>query len=656
MTKNYTFLLSIYLLTTVTAISQEPFDCNGRMFRVIEEHGGTFLQEVHIELQTEEAEFEDIHFFERQKINGIAYRPADNLIYGVLLEEPYVLCRIDANFQLERLTELPLPESLLFVSGDISPDERYLVLFGFSTKEEGNLLALVDLETPGYPTIIKPLAKSNPAESVYCADIAFHPTLDKLYGFEHSEGRLITIDVNNALIDNTSYPLIDPIKGNVPSIFFDSFGHLFGVGAEEWALSNRNLYQFDLEDGSAHLFQEMVYERNQDACSCPFKVELLNRVSNRFAFPCTRLDFEFTLLNRTDRAQIDLSFTDTFPEGSKIVTISPLPFSGNITSGIGSNILAIEDIDLPIERYTFSVSIELPEGIPPTNIYNRAYLDGLLLSSLEEPSYIYSDDPETAVIDDATFFSIHSLSVSINEEAAAICPGDTLWLDAGVYGAMGYEWSNGATSPTIAVTEAGHYEVTVSTGCDEAEGSTYLQLSEIEIELGDNQIIEIGESLALTPSITSDAPIRSYFWQTSEGLSLDCYTCPEAVSFPDQPGHYQLTVENNWGCQASDQIQINIKGFKVYVPDAFSPNGDGNNDFFYLQSQNPYEIEVFRVFNRWGDLVFEAKNAFSNDRLAGWDGNFNGKPLPAGAFAWYANVRALNGRNHLLSGEVNMLK
>lgn len=268
----------VLLLISPQMSGQTPFDCNGRMYRVLEEQGGTTFQEVHIDLDTEEAEFEDRHFYNGLRINGIAYRPADNLIYGVLLEEPYVLCRIDANYQLKRLANLPLPTNLLFVSGDISPDERYLVLLGFSPEEDGNLLALVDLTAPNYSTTIIPAGRTNPNAKVQCADIAFHPTLNQLFGFEHSERRLITIDIGTGLIDNTSYPSVDIIRGNMPTIFFDAFGNLFGVGASEGTFSNRNLYRFDTETGSANLFQEMGFERNQDGCSCPFKVDLLNRV------------------------------------------------------------------------------------------------------------------------------------------------------------------------------------------------------------------------------------------------------------------------------------------------------------------------------------------------------------------------------------------
>ncbi len=649
-------MLIIILLHCNWGAAQTPFDCNGRMYRVLEEQGGTTFQEVTIDLDEQEATFEDRHFFRATRINGIAYRPADNLIYGVLLEAPYVLCRIDAEYNLERLAELPLPNNLLFVSGDVSPNERYLVLLGFSPEETGNLLALVDLESPNYPTTVIPVSKTNPDAALYCADIAFHPTLDKLYGFEHSERRLITIELHTGLVDNTTFPVTDVIRGNVPTIFFDAFGNLFGVGASEGTYSNRNLYRMDAETGEVALFDEMGFERNQDGCSCPFKVELLNRVSDRFAAPCTMLDFEFTLINRTDRAQVELRMTDTLPPGAIITHIDELPFAGAIVSGVGTGRLDIRDIQLPIGREAFGITVAIQEETPPTVVYNRAYLDNVLLTSLSETERILSDDPETAVPDDPTFFAIIPLDVDFDNIEPVLCPDDTLWLGSGVPGAETYLWSTGDTTDRIAVTEVGDYQVTVTSGCEEATGFIAVRPAEIGVDLGDDLVIERGEMVALVPSIQSEAPIRSYFWEESAENTLDCLTCSETSAQPTEDVSYQLLVENEFGCHATDVLQVVVRDFRVYAPTGFSPNGDRFNDRFYLQSRTDYRIDSWRIFDRWGNLVFERENVFSNDPAAGWDGLAKGEPMHQGVFAWFARVTGLDGVARLVKGEVTLVR
>jgi len=646
----------LMLLICHAGSAQQPFDCNGRMFRVVEGNGGSTFQEVFIDLEAQEAEFVDLAFYNGAQINGIAYRPADNLIYGVLLEDPYVLCRIDADYRLERLATLPLPGEMLFVSGDVSPDERYLVLLGYSLEESGNLLALVDLESPTYQTRLIPASKTNPNGAVYCADIAFHPTLDRLFGFEHSEQRLITIDIGSGRIDNTSYPPTEVIKGNVPSIFFDAFGHLFGVGSAEGVFSNRNLYQFDTETGSALLFDRMIFERNQDGCSCPFKVELLNRVSSREAFRCTTLDFEFTVLNRTDREQAGVRLTDTFPAGTVISAVSPLPFDGELIQGPGSNVLDIRNVHLPIGRFTFSLSLQIPEGIPPQAVFNRAYLDGVYLTSLTETERILSDDPETVQPDDPTFFAIDALKVTFNAADPILCSGETLWIDTGVPGAAGYRWNTGAATDSIEVTRPGTYAATVTSACEEASGTIEVLSGDLSVDLGPDRTIESGEVVQLDPEIFSAAPVQSYFWEASPAAGLDCLTCPSAVSQPAADTEYRLTVENEWGCRAEDRFRVTVTGFGIYAPNAFSPNGDGRNDRFFLQGKTDYPVRTFRIFDRWGNLVFERQNILANDANVGWDGKLRGKALNAGVFVWLADVRAVDGSRHQISGEVTLVR
>lgn len=648
------WVISFLFLSKV--FGQEPFDCNGRIYRVLEEQGGSTFQEVLIDLDAEEARFEELHFYTGLRINGIAYRPADNLIYGVLLEEPYVLCRIDANYQLERLRDLPLPSSMLFVSGDISPDERYLVLLGYSPEETGNLLALVDLAAPNYTTTIIPAARTNPNARVQCADIAFHPTLNQLFGFEHSERRLITIDIGTGLINNTSYPSVDIIRGNMPSIFFDAFGNLFGVGASEGTFSNRNLYRFNTEDGSAVLFESMGFERNQDGCSCPFKVELLNRVSSRQAYPCTELEFEFTLINRTDREQIGLVLRDTFPQGVIISQIDNLPFNGEIISGIGSRFLEIQNIDLPLGSFTFNFIIRIQDETPAISVFNQAFLNGIFLTSLTETEDILSDDPETILPDDPTFFAIDQLQVTFDFIEPVLCPNDTLLLASGVSGASNYEWNTGSTNPQITVTEPGNYSVTVTSDCAEAEGVILIRQEQVTLDLGEDLTIDRGEVVELFPTISSNAPIQFYFWEGSLAGSLSCQTCPTTEISPKEDAQFLLEIENEWGCHAMDALNVFVQDFQLYIPNAFSPNGDQHNDFFYLQSPSPYALSTFRVFDRWGNLLFEQKNIYTNDQNVGWNGMRKGKALGPGVFVWVAELQLTDGSTQLVSGDVTLLK
>jgi len=652
----YLFCTILFLFWLSTAWTQTPFDCNGKIYRVLEEQGGTTFQGVDIDKTTQEATFKKLHFFPSTRINGIAYRPEDNLIYGVLLETPYVLCRIDANYQLERLAELPLPTSLLFVSGDVSPDERYLVLLGFGPNEEGNLIALVDLESPTYETQIFPAAKTDNSTLVQCADIAFHPTSNKLFGFEHSEGRLITIDIENRTIDNSTFPTTEVLKGNVPTIFFDAYGQLYGVGSGEGTYSNRSLYKFNVENGKAEEFQQMGFERNQDGCSCPFKVELLNRVSQRLNFPCTRLEFEFTLINRTDKVQTDVTFSDTLPLGANIIQISELPFAGTIVNGLDGSILTIKNIELPIGVFRFQVTVELEPDVQLGTIQNRAYLDGVLLTSLTETERIISDDPQTDVPDDPTLFYIEKLAVDFDNIAPNLCPNDTLWLSAGIEFAESYAWNTGATTAEIPVTQAGMYAVTVSTACGQTDGHIFVNEENIAVDLGEDLVLERGESIELQPSIRSDAPVQTFFWQETLENSLSCQTCEIPMATPTKNAEYRLEIQNEVGCRATDALQIRLQDFALYAPNAFSPNADGENDVFYLQSRTDYQFNTFQIYDRWGGMLYSVEEGSTNAEEFGWDGQSQGKAAQPGVYVWVSELVSLDGQKQVVSGEVNLFR
>ncbi|WP_020534744.1 T9SS C-terminal target domain-containing protein [Lewinella cohaerens] len=644
------------LLFAASLPAQTPFTCDGRMYRVVEEQGGSTFQEITIDLVAGTSTFTDRHFFGGSRINGIAYRPADNLIYGVLLGDPYVLCRIDADFQLESLRALDLPADMLFVSGDVSPDERYLVLLGFRPENNDNLLALIDLSRPDYPMTIIPLAKNNPTAALYCADIAFHPTLDLLFGFEHSEGRLITIDLANGLVDNTSYPVVPEIQGNMPSLFFNAYGELFGIGAALDVFTNRNLYHFNTVDGSAVLFDELGFERNQDACSCPFKVEVLNRVSNRQAYPCTRLEFEFTLLNRTDREQEGLSFRDTFPEGTLIQSIGALPFAGNVVSGVGSNILAIENIRLPLGAYSFMLDLAILETAAPQLVFNYAYLDNVIIDNAISTTLVFSDDPETPANDDPTAFEIKELAIDFAKINPYLCFEDTLLLSTGIDNASFYQWSTGVTGPDIIVTQPGTYAVTVQTPCAEVNAAIVIVQDDLSVTIGNDRTIERGEEITWTPTINSLVPIQLYLWHEAPVSTLSCITCEMPLSRPLVDSHYKLLVENANGCIAMADAQVKILGPQVYAPNIFSPNRDGINDYFYLQSPQDYKIRRLQIFDRWGGMQYEQVGILSNQALIGWDGTANGRSLGAGVFVWQAELEGQDGERFFLSGDITLIR
>ena len=135
----------------------------------------------------------------------------------------------------------------------------------------------------------------------------------------------------------------------------------------------------------------------------------------------------------------------------------------------------------------------------------------------------------------------------------------------------------------------------------------------------------VGSSLTLLPVFSQD--VTGYSWSPSS--YLDCTDCPFPVATPREPIAYTITVRNDQQCEASDTRMINLlcNNESVFVPNTFTPNDDGVNDIFYPRGNGIKSVKHLRVYNRWGQLIFERLNFNTDDRNAGWDGTFKGQKL-----------------------------
>ncbi|HFC00373.1 MAG TPA: gliding motility-associated C-terminal domain-containing protein [Phaeodactylibacter sp.] len=95
----------------------------------------------------------------------------------------------------------------------------------------------------------------------------------------------------------------------------------------------------------------------------------------------------------------------------------------------------------------------------------------------------------------------------------------------------------------------------------------------------------------------------------------------------------------------------------MFIPNAFSPNGDQINDLLFVNAGNDVsKVVTFRIFDRWGDMVFSKKDFLANDSAFGWNGTYNGKKLNAGVFVYYVEVELIDGTRRVLNGEVLLVR
>ncbi len=138
---------------------------------------------------------------------------------------------------------------------------------------------------------------------------------------------------------------------------------------------------------------------------------------------------------------------------------------------------------------------------------------------------------------------------------------------------------------------------------------------------------------------------------------LSCTYCSNPYASPFDNTVYTLTALDSTGCYAMDSILVKVEDDSgVYLPNAFSPNDDNINDFFYVFSHCATEVRLFRIFDRWGEKLFEASNTPPNDPLYGWDGSFRGKQMNPAIFAYYLEIVLIDGRVLAFEGDVTLLR
>lgn len=576
-------------------------------------------------------------------LNGIGYRYTDNFIYGVN-SETLELYRVGKDGTAQRLTALNPNRYLRYVGGDVSPDGRYLVLVGNNSFEDVALL-FVDLDSPNYEQ--RELRLSGP--EVRSADIAFDPADGRLYGFDGIGHRLVTYDLNTGAV-TTDFPSTSEAV-LMGGLFFDSFGNLFGYGVAPGQNAQQVFYRIDKKNGAVRRETTGPPASRNDGCSCPYTIGLRETVGAAEAIPCTEIPIRIEIANSSKSLQRGLRLEQSFPESFRITAIDN-PLEGELSGGgPGSHFFTLDNLTVPLGRHEIVITVELPPDAE--DAYElQATLSGLPVTLGE---VTLSDNPATLVSQDPTPLTVGRLNVNFKEVDTRICSGEPLVLDPGVPGAA-YRWSDGSTAPTLTVTKAGTYAVTVSTGCETIEETITVDGIGLELDLGPDRQVELGESLRLRPERISSTEEITYSWSSSTG-PVDCADCAETFVEPNTDTRYYLTATDTAGCFVRDSVMVKVlKDRRVFLPNAFSPNGDGVNDFFFLQSKRSETVLDFKVFDRWGNLLFENTGFFTNDPAQGWDGRSRGKPLPGGVYFFAASIRFLDEEVLMLKGEVEIVK
>ncbi|WP_421796249.1 gliding motility-associated C-terminal domain-containing protein [Haliscomenobacter sp.] len=196
--------------------------------------------------------------------------------------------------------------------------------------------------------------------------------------------------------------------------------------------------------------------------------------------------------------------------------------------------------------------------------------------------------------------------------------------------------------------------ITNASGCSFDTTITIQSPRSLSLELGPDTTLRRGAKVTFKPQLNFNPSQIS--WSPPSGL-----TSAQSLNAQAEPAFtttYTLQLSDSAGCKVSDKIQVLVAGqVEAYFPNAFSPNGDEVNDYFSGYGGDEIEaLEYLRIFDRWGNLVFEGINIPVDDPTKGWDGTSRGQPSPIGLYVFSSVVRLKNGSTYSKAGEVNLVR
>jgi gliding motility-associated-like protein len=224
-------------------------------------------------------------------------------------------------------------------------------------------------------------------------------------------------------------------------------------------------------------------------------------------------------------------------------------------------------------------------------------------------------------------------------------------------------WNSGpATSATLCLTDVVYASFGNDFAIDDisfiqhcvAKDDIYVDVHDMPtVNAGYDQTIPAGNQAWLSAKGNG---VATYAWTPSESLS--CADCYNPVASMTVNTTYTVTGTSIYGCKAVDEVTIHLTcdNNQLFVPNCFTPNGDGENEVFYVRGTGIKEIAHFRVFNRWGEQVFSSQNVQANDPKGGWDGKHRGKDPRPDVYVWLVEAICYTGEPMFIKGDVTLIR
>ncbi len=173
------------------------------------------------------------------------------------------------------------------------------------------------------------------------------------------------------------------------------------------------------------------------------------------------------------------------------------------------------------------------------------------------------------------------------------------------------------------------------------------------VDAGPDQTLTVGTTAQLN---ATGSLIHTYFWEDAGTLSCD--SCYNPIASTTVTTTYTVTVTSDFGCRNSDTVTIHYFCDKsqIFIPNSFTPNGDGQNDIFYPRGTGISIIKSFRIYNRWGQMLFERSGIKINDASNAWDGSYNGSAPRPDVYVYVIDASCETGEPINIKGDVTIIR
>jgi gliding motility-associated-like protein len=207
--------------------------------------------------------------------------------------------------------------------------------------------------------------------------------------------------------------------------------------------------------------------------------------------------------------------------------------------------------------------------------------------------------------------------------------------------------------------KAGKYDLYVkdANGCTWFEQAEVTQPTKFSIEAMPDVTINLGDSVQLFANVLNAVGNVDISWRQPYTGTLSCVKCPTPLSKPLFTITYGVYGVDSAGCRSLDSVTVNVvKPRYVFVPTGFTPNNDFVNDRLTVRGKEGTKILTFKIYDRWGELLYEVQDAKINDDSYGWDGKFRGEFMTSGMYVWYIEAQYIDGAKEIIKGSSTLIR